>query len=55
MKDKIDFTPAKLAELKKVYDKTVLAGKDRFTFEGHEVLVSYAKYLIEFLDRKFRT
>ena len=35
--------------LNAVSEKAVL-----FTFEGHDFVPSYAKYLIEFLDYKFR-
>lgn len=54
MTNHVDFTPEKLAQLKKVYDQAVLAGKDRFDFEGHPLLVSYAKYVIQYLDTKFK-
>jgi len=30
-------------------------GKGSFMFEGHEVLTSYAKYLIEYLSGRFDT
>jgi hypothetical protein len=36
-------------DLKKAYDKAVSEGKTQFTYEGEEVLTSYAKYLLEYL------
>lgn len=36
-------------EFRKAYQQAVDAGDDQFTFEGHEVLVSYAKYMCEYL------
>ena len=44
----------KLSELKKARDKAVEEGKDQFNFKGHELLVSYAKYLIEHLEDTYR-
>jgi len=44
----------KLAQFKVARDNAIKAGKDVFSFEGHEVLVSYAKYLIEYLDAYFK-
>lgn len=37
--------------LRKAYDAAVAAGVEAFTFEGREYFVSYAKYLLEFLDQ----
>jgi hypothetical protein len=50
----IQFTQEKFTALKRVYTKAVKEGKDSFTFEGGEYLVSYAKYLIEYLSSKFK-
>jgi hypothetical protein len=36
--------------LRKAYEAALAAGKDVFQFEGHDILVSYAKYLLEYLD-----
>lgn len=62
----IAWTRQKLADLKTAYEKAVAERQDRFTFvekEGtgmfarkiaeHPLLVSYAKYLIEWLDGEF--
>lgn len=50
----ISFTPDKLKSLKSSYNTALKNGKDKFVFEGKELLVSYAKYLIEYLDIKFK-
>ena len=45
----ITFSQEKLQQLKDAYAVAVTEGRDQFTFEGHELLTSYAKYLIEYL------
>jgi hypothetical protein len=49
----ITFTPDKLAELKDAYAKSRALGLNQFEFQGHTLLVNYAKYLIEYLDDQF--
>lgn len=44
------FDAARRDRLRQEYDAAVLAGRDRFMFDGHELLVDYAKYLLEYLD-----
>ena len=46
----ITFTKAKLARLKKAYDKARLQGEHQFMFEGKALITDYAKYLIEYLE-----
>lgn len=41
-----------LPELKKSYQKALKDIKESFDFKGREVLVAYAKYLIEYLEGK---
>lgn len=43
----------KYEKLKKKYEESVEKNEDIFIFEGNEVLTSYAKYLLEFLESKF--
>lgn len=50
----IEFTREKYLKLKREYNKAVAQGKSRFDFEGHPVLVAYAKYLIQYLEMKFK-
>jgi len=46
----MQFTPKKLAELKKAYNNCT---EKTFVFDGQEILKAYAKYMIEFLERQF--
>lgn len=52
--DYITFTPSKLKNLKEAYRTAVEAHQDSFWFDGSEVLTSYAKYMIEYLDMQFK-
>ena len=49
----ITFTREKVQKLQAVYDKCVAEGKEQFTFEGHEILTAYAKYLLMHLKEQF--
>ena len=46
--DKIDFHV-----LKNLYEKALSKGEDQFNFRGSPVLVTYAKYLIQYLEKEF--
>ena len=39
-----------IKKFKREYNKAVKQNKEQFQFEGFPVLVSYAKYLIEYAD-----
>lgn len=39
---------------KRAYNVAVKSGWDKFTFEGHDYLTSYAKYLVEYMEGKFK-
>ena len=54
MTKEIEFTPEKLAELKKAYKQAKEDKKPVFTFEDNEYATEYAKWLIEFLELKFK-
>lgn len=41
-----------LERFKQAYDVARVAAKDTFMFDGNEFVVSYAKYLIEYLETK---
>jgi hypothetical protein len=43
-----------VARLRKRYEQAVRKGEDQFMFEGNEFLVNYAKYLLEYLEGKFK-
>jgi len=49
----INWTPEMLRRFKMAYKDAVAAKKDTFLFDGNEFVVSYAKYLIEYLDSIF--
>ena len=46
----VTFNKKKLKALKKAYQQCVDRKEDVFVFEGQELVVGYAKYLIEYLD-----
>ncbi len=43
-----------LADLKIMYNKAVEKKKSEFLFEEQEILVDYAKYLIEYLENEMK-
>lgn len=43
-------TSKNIALLKKAYDIAIASKKEEFTFQGEVFHVSYAKYLLEFLE-----
>lgn len=40
-----------LKDFKRQYEEAVTEGKEVFQMDGHDILVSYAKYLIEYLEQ----
>lgn len=50
----INFDEDKFRRFKSAYKKALDDKKDSFIFEGGEWLVSYAKYVIEYLTPKFK-
>jgi hypothetical protein len=50
--NKVEFDRPKLERLKKAIKAAEIAGADTFTFEGHDYLVSYARYLVEYLESR---
>ncbi len=53
MNDRVNFDREKLVRFKKAYAAAVRTGNQQFTFEGREVVVGYAKYMIEYLEMQF--
>lgn len=49
----LQMTPERFAAFKKDYTYAQAEGFDAFVFDGHPVLVSYAKYLIEYFELRF--
>jgi len=50
----IEFDKARLKRLKTAYNDTIEQKKESFIFEGRELLVSYAKYMIEYLEGRLK-
>lgn len=48
----VQFDRPKLERLKAAIKAAEAAGAETFTFEGHDYLVSYAKYLVEYLESR---
>jgi hypothetical protein len=50
----VEFNAESFKKFKQVYAGALLNNDTKFVFEGNEYLVSYAKYLIEYLEPKFK-
>ena len=50
----LNLSKADLERLKTAYRRAVDAGETQFTFDGHELVVSYAKYLIEYVEGQLK-
>jgi len=50
----IDWTEPMFRRLKTRYDKAVMDGEKEFTFDGDVFVTDYAKWLIEYLETKFK-
>jgi len=46
----IEVNKQNLAEIKRLRDQAIENKKESFLFGGREVLVDYAKYLIEYME-----
>jgi hypothetical protein len=46
-----EFTDELFEEFKSLYEKSVKDEKESFEFQGYEVLTSYAKYVIQYLEQ----
>lgn len=46
MSDMISFTPARAWSFKVSYDMAVENNLEQFTWDGHEFLTAYAKYML---------
>lgn len=51
----LNFTPELFRKFKGEYKKAQDEGKEMFIFKEHEILTAYAKYLIQYLETKFKT
>jgi len=50
----INWTADMLKRLKAAHHKAVSSRADQFVFDGHDFDTRYAKYLIEYLEPKFK-
>ena len=50
----VNWTPVKLALFRKEYDNALAKNKISFKWNEHEYLVNYAKYLLEYLEGRFK-
>lgn len=48
----ISFDKNKYNKLLKSYHRAKDSGVETFEFEGHEIVVGYAKYLLEYLETR---
>jgi hypothetical protein len=51
--ENIIFDINKFKRFRKFYNKAVIENRDTFLFEEKEILTTYAKYMIEYLNKKF--
>lgn len=49
----MEFTKLKYQKLRRAYNNAVRQGKEQFVFEGQDILVAYAKYLIQYLEMRY--
>ena len=49
----ITFTESKFKKFKRIYKESEKEGKKSFLFEDKKILVTYAKYLIEYLSNTY--
>lgn len=52
--DTLTINKYELATLKRMYAKAVKEGKTQFVFQAKDILTVYAKYLIEYLESRFK-
>lgn len=50
----LEFDRPKLERLKKAQEEAIASGQVVYVFEGHRLLVRYAKYVIEYLEDRLK-
>jgi len=50
----VEWTKPMVDRFQVAYDEAVEADVDQFVFEGHELVTEYAKYLLEYLNERFK-
>lgn len=53
-KQNIEFDYKKYKLLKNAYKNAINQNLEEFNFDNREILTSYCKYLLEYLDSKFK-
>lgn len=49
----VTFTYPKAIRLKRAYQQALEHNRPQFTFEGHDYLCDYVRYLLEYLEAEF--
>ena len=49
----MEWTKDQYLDLKRQYENAVSEGQEQFEFQGVELLTTFAKYLLQFLDNEF--
>jgi len=55
MPKQVEFNAENFKAFRKRYNEAIRDSENSFMFEGNEYLTSYAKYVIEYLEPKFKT
>ena len=55
MTKQVEFNAESFKKFRARYNEAIEKKEIQFTFEGNEYLTSYAKYVIEYLEPKFKT
>jgi hypothetical protein len=50
----MEWTEKTYLELKRQYENAVSEGLEQFEFQGVELLTTFAKYLLQFLEKEFK-
>ena len=50
----VNFDKSKLKRLKRIYQSAITQKQEVFYLDGDEYLVSYAKHLIEYLEKRIK-
>lgn len=50
----MELTKMELIRFKRIYNFNVTRKRERFTFKGTRIYTEYAKYMIKYLETKFK-
>jgi hypothetical protein len=48
---KVEFTKARVKQLRQEYAVALAAKQESFVFDGRQMMTSYAKYVLEYLEK----